>query len=78
MVWSISVDMGNEACRDEVIGAFNDASERKGLFERFDAYQWPDMTNIFTLTTKGSESKDFVDYQKIEAITQKYPKILDI
>ncbi len=78
MVWSVSVDMGNEECRSEVFNAFKGAADRKAVMDRFDMYQWPDMANVFTLTTKNNDSAAFADYKRIEGIAARYPSLLGV
>lgn len=78
MVWSISVDMSNEALKQEVLNAFSGASEKKSLLDRFTMYEWPDVVGAVTFTTKGSESANFADYDAIDKITKKYPSIISI
>jgi hypothetical protein len=58
--------------------AFAHAADRKSVMDRFDMYQWPDMDNVITLTTKNNDSAAFADYQTVENITKSYPSILGV
>ncbi|MAH04970.1 MAG: hypothetical protein VX740_02800 [Pseudomonadota bacterium] len=73
MVWSVNVDMSNEALKEEVLNAFSDASENKSLLDRFTMFERKDMPNVFFLTTKDNQRSNFADYDKIQKIVDKYP-----
>ena len=78
MVWSVNVDMSNEALKEEVLNAFSTASEKKSLLDRFSMFERQDMPNVFLLTTLDNQRANYADYDKIQKIVNKYPSIFSL
>lgn len=64
MVFTVSADLSKEEVRVDVERALDGIS----LSEVFETFQWPDMPNMFTLTTRESTTQAYEHCKKLKEV----------